>query len=91
MTDQAERQVFLPAFPQKIISTVPSQTELLYDLGLENEVAGIVKFCVHPARWITSKTNIGGTKKILASQLRKLNAFATAVSYSIIPFLKSIE
>jgi ABC-type hemin transport system substrate-binding protein len=33
---------------QRIISLVPSQTELLYDLGLDDEVIGITKFCVHP-------------------------------------------
>jgi ABC-type Fe3+-hydroxamate transport system substrate-binding protein len=42
---------------------VPSQTELLYDLGLDEEVAGITKFCVHPPHWLKEKTIIGGTKK----------------------------
>ena len=37
----------LPIY-SRIISLVPSQTELLYDLGLEEEVIGITKFCVHP-------------------------------------------
>ena len=35
----------------RIVSLVPSQTELLHDLGLEDEVVGITKFCVHPAGW----------------------------------------
>ena len=48
----------------RIISLVPSQTELLYDLGLENEVIGITKFCVHPAKWYKNKLRIGGTKKV---------------------------
>lgn len=47
-----------------IISLVPSQTELLYYLGLDEEVIGITKFCVHPARWLKTKTRIGGTKTI---------------------------
>ena len=34
--------------PQRIISLVPSQTELLVDLGLEKFIVGITKFCVHP-------------------------------------------
>ncbi|MEP6951569.1 MAG: helical backbone metal receptor, partial [Ginsengibacter sp.] len=42
----------------------PSQTELLHDLGLEEEVIGITKFCVHPPKWYRSKTRIGGTKNI---------------------------
>ena len=42
---------------------VPSQTELLYDLGLEERVVGVTKFCVHPKTWLKSKTIVGGTKK----------------------------
>ena len=50
--------------PQRIISLVPSITELLYDLGLEEEVIAITKFCVHPSAWFSTKTRIGGTKNI---------------------------
>lgn len=50
--------------PKRIISLVPSQTELLFDLGLEEETIGITKFCVHPQPWFRSKARIGGTKKI---------------------------
>lgn len=48
----------------RIISLVPSQTELLYTLGLEDEVVGITKFCIHPAAWFRTKTRVGGTKNI---------------------------
>ncbi|MDQ2718672.1 MAG: helical backbone metal receptor [Bacteroidota bacterium] len=48
----------------RIISLVPSQTELLSYLGLEKEVIGITKFCVHPAEWFKNKTRVGGTKNI---------------------------
>ena len=48
----------------RIVSLVPSQTELLYDLGLEEEVIGITKFCVHPTKWYRNKTRIGGTKNV---------------------------
>jgi ABC-type Fe3+-hydroxamate transport system substrate-binding protein len=50
--------------PQRIISLVPSQTELLFDLGLEEEVVGITKFCVHPMHWFRTKARVGGTKQI---------------------------
>ena len=49
---------------KRIVSLVPSQTELLYDLGLDEEVVGITKFCVHPKKWFRTKTRIGGTKTI---------------------------
>lgn len=55
-------------FPRKkytrIISLVPSQTELLFDLGLESEVVGITKFCIHPKAWFETKTRVGGTKNL---------------------------
>ena len=47
---------------QRIISLVPSQTELLYSLGLDEEVVGITKFCVHPQTWFKTKQRVGGTK-----------------------------
>lgn len=62
--DQMGRQVTLKALPRRIISLVPSQTEFLADLGLEAEVAGITKFCVHPAAWFQAKPRIGGTKTL---------------------------
>jgi ABC-type Fe3+-hydroxamate transport system substrate-binding protein len=55
-------------FPDKqynrIISLVPSITELLFYLQLENEVVGITKFCVLPENWFRNKTRVGGTKNI---------------------------
>ena len=50
--------------PKRIISLVPSQTELLYDLGLDGEVVGITKFCVHPDAWYRNKKRVGGTKTV---------------------------
>ena len=62
--------VEIDAQPQRIISLVPSQTELLYDLGLEERVVGITKFCIHPGHWHKSKTVIGGTKKFDLEAIR---------------------
>lgn len=56
------RSVSLSENPQRIISLVPSQTELLYDLGLGDRVVGITKFCIHPEKWRKEKAIIGGTK-----------------------------
>jgi ABC-type Fe3+-hydroxamate transport system substrate-binding protein len=56
-----------------IISLVPSQTELLYDLGLEAEVIGITKFCVHPEKWFQNKTRIGGTKNLNINEIKNLH------------------
>ncbi|HEU5289213.1 MAG TPA: helical backbone metal receptor [Cyclobacteriaceae bacterium] len=62
-TDQLGHQITLPFPPQRIISLVPSQTELLADLGLDQTIVGITKFCVHPQSWQKAKTIVGGTKK----------------------------
>ncbi len=63
--DQLQRTVQLPQWPpRRIISLVPSQTELLHDLGLEQEVVGITKFCLHPNEWFMQKNRVGGTKTL---------------------------
>ena len=59
---QLGRQVAVPFPPQRIISLVPSQTELLFDLGLGERVVGVTKFCIHPAEARRKATVIGGTK-----------------------------
>ncbi len=72
-TDQVGREVVLPNFPPKrIISLVPSQTELLFDLGLEQEIVGITKFCIHPEAWFRHKTRVGGTKQVKLDEIHKL-------------------
>lgn len=58
--------------PRRIVSIVPSQTEYLFDLGLENEVVGITKFCIHPAKWQKTKQIVGGTKKLKIDVIRDL-------------------
>ncbi|GAB3856753.1 helical backbone metal receptor [Hymenobacter terrigena] len=62
VTDQMGRRVAVPFPPQRIVSLVPSQTELLFDLGLGEKVVGVTKFCLHPAEARTKATVIGGTK-----------------------------
>jgi len=51
---------------------VPSQTELLYDLGLEERIVGITKFCVHPYHFKSTKKIVGGTKKAHYEKIRLL-------------------
>lgn len=50
--------------PQRIISLVPSQTELLYDLGLEDHIVGLTKFCIHPNHLKSTQKIVGGTKEV---------------------------
>ena len=58
--------------PSRIISLVPSQTELLHHLGLNEQVIGITKFCIHPHQWFKTKTRIGGTKTLNIEKIKAL-------------------
>ncbi|WP_233168683.1 helical backbone metal receptor [Hymenobacter sp. BT523] len=64
VTDQMGRRVAVPFPPRRIVSLVPSQTELLFDLGVGDKVVGVTKFCIHPAEARTQATVIGGTKNV---------------------------
>ncbi|QTN38867.1 ABC transporter substrate-binding protein [Cryomorphaceae bacterium] len=70
--DQLGRTVAVPEAPKRIISLVPSQTELLADLGLDDEVVGLTRFCVHPDQWRFKKTRVGGTKDFKLDRIRDL-------------------
>jgi ABC-type Fe3+-hydroxamate transport system substrate-binding protein len=71
-TDQLNNTIELNAFPKRIISIVPSQSELLWDLGLREELVGITKFCIHPKELHQSVTHIGGTKTLNIDKIRSL-------------------
>ena len=71
-TDQLNRIVTLDDYPRKIVSLVPSQTEFLSDAGLDDRIAGITKFCIHPDHLFRSKPCIGGTKKVDFEKIRQI-------------------
>jgi ABC-type Fe3+-hydroxamate transport system substrate-binding protein len=72
VTDQLNRKVSVNE-GCTIISLVPSQTELLFDLGCGERVIGITKFCIHPEEWFLSKKRIGGTKDLHLEKIKALN------------------
>ena len=71
-TDQMNTTIRLEKTPRRIVSLVPSQTQLLHYLGLEDEVVGITKFCIHPDDWFRSKQRVGGTKSVNIEMVRSL-------------------
>jgi ABC-type Fe3+-hydroxamate transport system substrate-binding protein len=71
-TDQLNNTIQFNTPPKRIISLVPSQTELLADLGLEKEVVGITKFCTHPESWYRTKVRVGGTKQVHLDRIDEL-------------------
>lgn len=70
--DQMGREVVVPKRPFRILSLVPSQTELLFSLGLNEEIVGVTKFCVHPADKVKSKPTVGGTKQFRFDVIEQL-------------------
>lgn len=71
--DQIGRVLELKKTPKRIICLVPSLTELLFDLGLEDCIVGITKFCVHPEHLKQIKAIVGGTKNINVDKIKDLN------------------
>src|SRR4051812_48760220 len=60
------------ATPKRIISLVPSITEFLFHLGLDEEIVGITKFCIRPEASVGLVEKIGGTKNINLEKIRSL-------------------
>ena len=61
------------AYPQaRIVSLVPSITELLCTLGLAPQLVGRTGFCIHPAGTVQAIAKIGGTKDVNIEKIRKL-------------------
>ncbi len=56
----------------RVVSLVPSLTELLAALGLNDEVVGLTRFCVRPDGWKARKTIVGGTKSVNVERVRGL-------------------
>ena len=70
--DNTGQIISLTSNPSKIISLVPSLTELLCDLGIDEDVVGITKFCVHPKSWFSKKIKVGGTKNLDIQRIHEL-------------------
>lgn len=57
---------------RSIVSLVPSQTELICDLGCTEALKGITSFCVHPDHVFRSRKRVGGTKNFKTDQIAAL-------------------
>ena len=56
----------------RIVSLVPSITELLFSLGLGEQVVGRTGFCIHPRAAVRDVPKVGGTKDVKLDTLRSL-------------------
>jgi ABC-type Fe3+-hydroxamate transport system substrate-binding protein len=71
-TDQLGNCLQFNTIPKRIVSLVPSQSEFLWDLGLEQELIGITKFCIHPEKMFKQVRRVGGTKNPNLDKIRAL-------------------
>lgn len=58
--------------PARIVSLVPSLTELVCDLGLADQLVGRTGFCIHPRATVKPIPKVGGTKDVHLARLREL-------------------
>jgi Periplasmic binding protein len=56
----------------RIVSLVPSITELVCDLGLASQLVGRTGFCIHPWETVRTIPKVGGTKDVLLDRVREL-------------------
>ena len=72
-TDQMGNNIDIKEYPKRIISLVPSITELLFDLGLQKEIVGVTSYCILPEKEVSSLPKVGGTKEFNFELIDKLS------------------
>lgn len=71
LTDAVGRR-HAPHGAARIVSLVPSLTELLCELGLASRIVGRTGFCIHPAARVAAIPKVGGTKDVNIDKIRRL-------------------
>lgn len=71
ITDMAGREITIEAEPKAIISLAPSNTEILYALGLGDKVVGVTEFCNYPPEAV-EKPKIGGFRDVSIEKVVEL-------------------
>ena len=57
----------------RIVSLVPSLTELLCELGLSGSIVGRTGFCIHPRETVKEIEKVGGTKDVNVQKIREMH------------------
>lgn len=87
----AAGQLHAPATGEvRLVSLVPSLTELICDLGLDAQLVGRTGFCIHPSERLQSIPKVGGTKDIDFETLRRLDPTHVVVNIDENP-LQTVE
>ena len=72
MVDAIGRVHALARADARIVSLVPSVTELLFALGIGDRLVGRTGFCIHPKDNINTVPKVGGTKSVDIQRIREL-------------------
>lgn len=70
--DQIKRSIEIPRPPERILSLVPSITQLLIDLGLQQQMAGRTRFCIYPEGKVQNIPVIGGVMGLNKHEIHKI-------------------
>lgn len=71
--DALRREVPMPFPPKRIVSLSPAITETMFHLGLEEEIVGRTRFCIHPEDKVEKAMNVGGTKDMKIERIKALD------------------
>src|ERR1700693_4774637 len=72
--DATGAAVVLPAPPRRIVSLIPSVTEIFFALGAGPSVAGCTVYCTEPPEGVATRTRVGGQKDPKLDVIRELGA-----------------
>lgn len=70
--DASGTTVTLARPPRRIVSLIPSTTELLCALGLADAIVGVSAYCIEPRDVVKSKARVGGEKNPDLAAIRAL-------------------
>ena len=89
--DDLGRKLFLAKFPKRIISLAPSVTEILFALGLDEEIVGVTEFCDYPPQAL-EKPKVGYSKPNLESIVAlQPDLLVAPKSFMRVDFLQKLE
>ncbi|BCA53652.1 putative Vitamin B12 import system, periplasmic binding protein BtuF [Nitrospira sp. KM1] len=75
--DDAGRNIYIAKAPARVVSLAPSITEMLFALGLDEDIAGVTEFCNYPPAALT-KPKVGYARPNLESLLALKPDFVVA-------------
>ena len=70
--DASGQALTLSVPPRRIVSLIPSTTELLCDLGLADALVGVTVYCSEPRDIVRTRTKVGGEKDPDLAAIRAL-------------------